>query len=107
MFTFVHFNITINMYSSSFFCYLNGKIFFLIQALSNIFYPSTIKDLVGKEVTLKIEIGDDNVLLQSRIFKATDAYDDAVSSSSSSLPSMPGFSGTSSTDVSILVIFKL
>ncbi|KAK1367830.1 hypothetical protein POM88_034839 [Heracleum sosnowskyi] len=65
------------------------------MCVDNIFYPAIIKNIVGKECTFKIEIKDDNVLIKSKIFTATDAYDDSLPSASSSSSSMPGFSETS------------
>ncbi|KAK1388115.1 hypothetical protein POM88_016293 [Heracleum sosnowskyi] len=38
-------------------------------------YPPNIKNIVGKELTFRIEISSDNVLLHSRIFNVIDAYD--------------------------------
>ncbi|XP_074378442.1 uncharacterized protein LOC141719979 [Apium graveolens] len=47
-------------------------------------YPPHIKGFVGKEITVKIELNDDNILLNSTVFYATDAYDSDSASSSTS-----------------------
>lgn len=57
--------------------------------------------MVGKDVTLKIEIRDDNVLLKSKIFTATDAFDNNAAGTSSSSSPMPVFSIASSSEVRI------
>ncbi|KAL1815490.1 hypothetical protein ACET3Z_018064 [Daucus carota] len=49
----------------------------------SILYPECLRQIICKEVTLKIEINDGNVLIKSKIFTATDAYDYFESSSSS------------------------
>lgn len=70
--------------------------------MTTIFNPPIIKNLVGKEVTFKIEITKDNVALKSNIFTATDAYDDYVSSTSSCSTSMADCTDAFSTDVRII-----
>ncbi|KAK1373235.1 hypothetical protein POM88_029428 [Heracleum sosnowskyi] len=47
-------------------------------------YPPNIKNIVGKELTFRIEISSDNVLLHSRIFNVIDAYDNEYLASSPS-----------------------
>lgn len=47
-------------------------------------YPPQIKSFAGKEFTLKIELNDDNILLNSTVFYAVDAYDYDVATSSRS-----------------------
>ncbi|KAL1824847.1 hypothetical protein ACET3Z_011625 [Daucus carota] len=43
--------------------------------------PSKIKEIVGKDLTLKIRIKHDNVLLKSTVFFASDAYEAGVTGS--------------------------
>lgn len=56
--------------------------------------------LIGKEYTFQIEITSDNVLLNSKIFKVTDAYQRESSTTSSSYASIPGFNISSYSEVS-------
>ncbi|KAL1822244.1 hypothetical protein ACET3Z_009022 [Daucus carota] len=43
--------------------------------------PTKIKEIVGKQLTLKIRIKHDNVLLKSTVLFASDAYEPGVTSS--------------------------
>ncbi|XP_074347320.1 uncharacterized protein LOC141686167 [Apium graveolens] len=47
-------------------------------------YPPNIKAIAGKEITLRIQLNDDNILLNSSIYYVIDAYDTNGSTSSMS-----------------------
>ncbi|KAL8112635.1 hypothetical protein AgCh_020081 [Apium graveolens] len=47
-------------------------------------YPPHIKAIAGKEITLRIQLNDDNIILNSSIYYAIDAYDTNGSTSSMS-----------------------
>ncbi|KAL8098841.1 hypothetical protein AgCh_031529 [Apium graveolens] len=53
-------------------------------------YPPLIKETSDKEITLRIELNDDNILLNSTLYYATDAYDCSVSTSTKSGPTVTG-----------------
>lgn len=63
-------------------------------------YPNKIKALCGKDFTFKVQITNDNVLVNSKIFEVTDAFDKYGTSSSNSDASMPGYSAASFSEVS-------
>ncbi|KAL1823531.1 hypothetical protein ACET3Z_010309 [Daucus carota] len=48
-------------------------------------YQADIKQLKGKDIILKIELSDDNIMLKSSIYNATDAYDCGASLTSESV----------------------
>lgn len=56
---------------------------YYVQCQNSIIYPDCLRQIVGKNVTLNIEIKDGNVLIKSKIFTATDAFLDSEFSSSS------------------------
>ncbi|KAK1364446.1 hypothetical protein POM88_040007 [Heracleum sosnowskyi] len=47
-------------------------------------YPLQIKEICGKDVSLQIELNDDNIHLSSTVYTANDAYSTAVAYSSTS-----------------------
>ncbi|WOG84771.1 hypothetical protein DCAR_0103956 [Daucus carota subsp. sativus] len=47
-------------------------------------YPSELKAIHGKEFTFKIELNEDNILLKSTVYNATDAFDREFTVSSKS-----------------------
>ncbi|XP_017239521.1 uncharacterized protein LOC108212304 [Daucus carota subsp. sativus] len=62
-------------------------------------YPADIKQLKGKDIILKIELSDDNIMLKSSIYNATDAYDCGASLTSESVSVTA--SGSSSENVEV------
>lgn len=62
-------------------------------------YPPVIKEIAGKNISVKIELNDDNILLNSTVYYATDAYDHAVSSDMTPGTSHNGASGSNAADV--------
>ncbi|KAK1360811.1 hypothetical protein POM88_045285 [Heracleum sosnowskyi] len=71
----------------------------------NTAYPAEISAIVGKELTFTIQINDDNILLNSKIFTVIDAYDmialtaSTCLSASTSEATMHGFTATSISEV--------
>ncbi|KAK1378620.1 hypothetical protein POM88_025364 [Heracleum sosnowskyi] len=71
----------------------------------NTAYPAEISAIVGKELTFTIQINDDNILLNSKIFTVIDAYDmialtaSTCLSASTSEATMPGFTATSISEI--------
>lgn len=63
-------------------------------------FPPQIKEISGKEITLRIELTDDNILLNSTLYYAIDAYDSSVSTSSKSGTTLTGTEVSMSGDVS-------
>ncbi|XP_074355890.1 uncharacterized protein LOC141695551 [Apium graveolens] len=61
-------------------------------------YPKKIKDIAGKEVIFVIQITDDNVKLESQIYKVIDCIDKDYSISSPSDATMAGFAISSSSE---------
>ncbi|KAK1372347.1 hypothetical protein POM88_028540 [Heracleum sosnowskyi] len=53
-------------------------------------YPLQIKEICGKDVTLQIELNDDNIHLSSTIYTTNDAYSSVVAYSSTSETTMSG-----------------
>ncbi|KAK1396946.1 hypothetical protein POM88_006809 [Heracleum sosnowskyi] len=78
----------------------------------NTAYPAEISAIVGKELTFTIQINDDNILLNIKIFTVIDAYDmialtaSTCLSASTSEATMPGFTATSiSEEYAAAVVF--
>ncbi|XP_074348977.1 uncharacterized protein LOC141688195 [Apium graveolens] len=61
-------------------------------------YPKKIRDIAGKEVTFVIQITNDNVKLESQIYKAIDYFDKEYSISLASDDTMAGFAASSSSE---------
>lgn len=62
-------------------------------------YPSLIKDIVGKELNFMIEISNDNILVESKIYNVVDAYDVDFFTSSSATASTSASYGNSFSEV--------
>ncbi|KAK1389044.1 hypothetical protein POM88_017222 [Heracleum sosnowskyi] len=61
-------------------------------------YPSTIKEIVGKECIFTVEMSDDNLLIQSKIFKVKDARDTSIATPSTSQATLASGSNSSYAD---------
>ncbi|KAK1387473.1 hypothetical protein POM88_015651 [Heracleum sosnowskyi] len=61
-------------------------------------YPSTIKEIVGKECIFTVEMSDDNLLIQSKIFKVKDARDTSIATPSASQATLASGSNSSYAD---------
>lgn len=66
-------------------------------------YPPFIKDLAGKEITVKIELNDENILLNITVFYATDAYDTDSATSSRSANTSTATTNLNFGDVSTVI----
>lgn len=62
-------------------------------------YPTVIKDIASKELNFQIEISNDNVLLQSKIFNVIDAFDTDFFTSSPSSATTSGVGPSSFSEV--------
>lgn len=51
-------------------------------------YPPQIKAFAGKEITLRIELNDNNIILSSTVFYVVDTFDFNASSSSRTATTM-------------------
>ncbi|KAK1389865.1 hypothetical protein POM88_018043 [Heracleum sosnowskyi] len=61
-------------------------------------YPSTIKEIVGKECIFTVEMSDDNLLIQSKIFKVKVARDTSIATPSASQATLASGSNSSYAD---------
>ncbi|KAK1371825.1 hypothetical protein POM88_037917 [Heracleum sosnowskyi] len=81
-------------------------------------YPTVVKELSGRDITVQIELNDDNILLSTIVYHATDAYQSVICNSSKSETTISGFgasgfgdnnlievSGTGTTPGSIMIFF--
>lgn len=66
-------------------------------------YPPFIKNLIGKEITVKIELNDDNILLNITVFYAIDAYDTDYATSSRSANTSTATTNSNFGDVSTVI----
>lgn len=64
-------------------------------------YPHQLKEIVGREITVRVKLNDDNILLNSTAFYATDAYDSNSASSSRSATTVSNTENSNFGDVSI------
>lgn len=67
-------------------------------------YPPQIKAFAGKELTLRIELNDYNILLNGTVFYATDAYDSDSATSSRSATTVTNTNNSNFGDVSDFII---
>lgn len=61
-------------------------------------------DLAEEEITLRVELNDDNILLNSTVFYAVDAYYAGVSSESRSMSTNTGIEISHSGDMSFMFL---
>ncbi|KAK1393320.1 hypothetical protein POM88_012376 [Heracleum sosnowskyi] len=67
---------------------------------TEIAYPTVVKEISGKDITVQIELNDDNILLNSTVYHATDAYQYVLDTSSKSETTISGFGASAFGDVS-------
>ncbi|KAK1396365.1 hypothetical protein POM88_006228 [Heracleum sosnowskyi] len=63
-------------------------------------YPTIVKEISGKDITVQIELNDDNILLNSTVYHATDAYQSIIDTPSKSETTISGFGASGFRDVS-------
>lgn len=67
-------------------------------------YPAEIKEISGKEVTLQIELNDDNILLNSNVYHATAAYTAGNANPSKSETIVSGFDSSAFDNTKIIEV---
>ncbi|KAK1389241.1 hypothetical protein POM88_017419 [Heracleum sosnowskyi] len=67
-------------------------------------YPTVVKELFGKDITVQIELNDDNILLSSIVYHATDAYQFVICTSSKSETTISGFGASGFGDNNLIEV---
>ncbi|KAK1369406.1 hypothetical protein POM88_035498 [Heracleum sosnowskyi] len=61
-------------------------------------------EISGKDITVQIELNDDNILLNSTVYQATDAYQSVTNTSSKFETTISGFGASGSGDNNVIEV---
>ncbi|KAK1377809.1 hypothetical protein POM88_024553 [Heracleum sosnowskyi] len=67
-------------------------------------YPAIVKELSGRDIIVQIELNDDNILLSSTIYHATDAYQSVIYTSSKSETTISSFGASAFGDNNLIEV---
>ncbi|KAK1374284.1 hypothetical protein POM88_030477 [Heracleum sosnowskyi] len=67
-------------------------------------YPTIVKEISGKDITVQIGLNDDNILLSSNVYHATDAYQSIIDTSSKSETTISGFGASGFGDNNLIEV---
>ncbi|KAK1379095.1 hypothetical protein POM88_025839 [Heracleum sosnowskyi] len=67
-------------------------------------YPAVVKELSGRDIIVQIELNDDNILLSSTVYHATDAYQSVICTSSKSETTISSFGASAFGDNNLIEV---